>query len=373
MELIIKATQIDEKLVTQLEEVIKENSWLFENEKIVLMADAHIGKIVPIGYTQTVSNPERWVSPDFVSSDIGCGVTSYLFKGKLNRDQLEEINAYIVKHIPVKKNKEGNSFGTLGGGNHFIEIGEYQDEFLISVHSGSRSIGGAVHQKYSVDARHEAFTQNRNALIAQLKSEGKVTEIATALKALDENYKKSTISVVRGYDGYFSELKEAVIWAQDSRRNILNKIRKHLEAMKPLVNAEYIRTIESIHNYIELDREIPIIRKGSIAAPLGTEVVIPLNMRDGIIVGISSVTEEVNSSLPHGAGRQRSRTKAFAELNFSDFKKKMKGIVSSSVVEKTLDESPDAYKDKDIIMKDIEPYLSEYKIFKTILNFKGVD
>lgn len=370
MELIINASLIEAELITKLEKVIAENAWLFENEKIVLMADAHIGFIVPVGYTQTVSNPERWVSPDFVSSDIGCGVTSYLFNGNLSKKQLEEINDFIVKNIPIKRNRQGNSFGTLGGGNHFIEIGANAGEFLVSVHSGSRSVGGDVHKKYSFDQRHQEHNQIRKEIIATLKAEGRSQEIATRIAEFENNYQKATISVVRGHDGYFKEMQEAVEWAQDSRRNMLNKIKGFIEQ---IADVEYLRTIESIHNYIELDSAVPIIRKGSISAPFGKEVVIPLNMRDGIILGVSQVDEAVNFSLPHGAGRKRSRTKAFKELNFKDYKKKMQGVVSTSVVQKTLDESPDAYKDKDIILQDIIPHLSKYRIFKSVLNFKGLD
>ena len=372
-DLIVKASILEEGLIEDVKSLITRNSSVFEGEKVVLMADAHKGQIVPVGFTMTLRN--GLLIPELLGSDIGCGVTSYLLRDvQLTSRHLRELERIIRDLIPVTSriNYETNmitSKGTLGSGNHFFEIGSNGTDLLISVHSGSRSYGGMKFRDLQFEAREQSKENRRvskKEIIDTLKAQGRQKEIS---KVLAEMPKDDYIPYLCLTEEIKTMIDNVVSFASASRRYILEDMMKVLRCMGVSINEYDI--IESIHNYVDFSGDVPILRKGSISAPHGTKVVIPLNMRDGIIVGISGVTDKVNFSLPHGAGRVMSRTRAKSELTFNDFLEDMEGIYSPTVNVDTLDESPRAYKPAEEILKDIKPYLSSYEIFKTIFNYKG--
>ena len=372
-DLIVKASILEEGLVEDVKSLITRNSSVFEGEKVVLMVDAHKGQIVPVGFTMTLRN--GLLIPELLGSDIGCGVTSYLLRDvQLTSRHLRELERIIRDLIPITSRiyYETNmltSKGTLGSGNHFFEIGSNGKDLLMSVHSGSRSYGGMKFRDLQFEAREQSKENRRvskKEIIDTLKAQGRQKEIN---KVLAEMPKDDYIPYLCLTEEIKTMIDSVVSFASASRRYILEDMMKVLRCMGVSINEYDI--IESIHNYVDFSGDVPILRKGSISAPHGTKVVIPLNMRDGIIVGISGITDKVNFSLPHGAGRVMSRTRAKSELTFDDFLEDMEGIYSPTVNVDTLDESPRAYKPAEEILKDIKPYLSSYEIFKTIFNYKG--
>jgi len=375
--LIVKASEIEEELVPNLIKTMEANKLLFSKSKIVLMADAHIAGHAPVGFTMEVHSD--YIAPDLISADIGCGLTSYLIKDiELNKDELERIVQAIASEVKINRNVDGTQMGTLGDGNHFIEIGENNGDILITAHSGSRGFGGHVHRKAirSYEEEQKQLKADKDAhqrhQIEKLKREGREREIQSHIeswKEYDNKTQEASIPYVHIENEYTKAVTDAVMWAKASRVYMLEKIVAIIEDVTE--QKLTYRKIESIHNYIDFSKEFPIIRKGSIDAPYGSEVLIPLNMKEGIILGISDVTDEVNYSLPHGAGRKFSRTKAKKVIDLQDFIDEMKDVTSVTVDEQRLDEAPFAYKDKNVILEDITPYLQEYRTFKSILNFKG--
>lgn len=370
-ELIVKASLLEDGLVEDVVKMIEDNHRLFDNEKVVLMADAHKGIGVPVGFTMTLS--KGLVPVDYVSADMFCGVTSMIIHGYTpSKYTLESLSKIARDILPVnaRVGSDGNitSLGTLGNGNHFIEIGVDGDDTMISVHSGSRSLGGKLFKKHKTIATqhtNEFYAEERSAVLKTIEPKLR----SEYLKSLP---KKSGLSLLdtKKYPLYWQELEEARQFAQNSRQTLLDAVALALVGKdRPLSYT----TITSVHNYIDTNADTPVLRKGSIQANDGDMVVIPINMRDGIIVGKVKTTEQVNYSLPHGAGRVMSRTKAFETLDLEQFKDDMKSIVSPTVIQSTLDESPRAYKPIEIVLEDIKPFLSEYRIFKPVFSYKGVE
>ena len=372
----VKASILEDGLVEEVEKLIENNPRLFENETVVLMADAHKTGGIPVGFTMTLS--KGLVPVDFVSADIGCGVTSILIKDYvISPKELKYFSTIVRDIVPVNrtivKGNFGNGkivgilsgLGTLGSGNHFLEIGTNGKDTMISVHSGSRDYGGDFFKETKRIAKEHTKEYYREERVRKLQDvEPKDRE--NYLKSLPKVSDLALLDTSK-YEEYYYDLNNVVEFAKKNRRNILENVifALGLDCMEH-------ETIESIHNYIDTSGDVPIVRKGSIQAKNGEKVVIPINMRDGIIVGIAKDTGEVNYSLPHGAGRILSRTKAFEKLDFEDFKSDMNDVISPTVVVETLDESPRAYKDLETILKDIKPYLRDYEVFKTVFNYKGV-
>jgi RNA-splicing ligase RtcB len=349
--------------------MIEQNELLFRNEKVVLMADTHKCQGVPVGFTMTAS--KGLIPVDFVSADIGCGMSSCLLKDvQLTKSQLFQFNIIARDIIKVNKrydNEKLTTLGTLGNGNHFVEIGTNGKDTLITVHSGSRSYGGMMFKQHKeIAKRHlkEYQKGQRKKILKTIEPKNRQNE----LKKLNPIGNIPFIDIKK-HKTYKEELQSAINVASINRKIILDDILLVLYAMEVKVNN--IDFIETIHNYVDFSGKVPIIRKGSINAPKGKKVIIPINMRDGIILGTSNNTESVNYSLPHGAGRILSRTRANQELSLKQYKEDMKDVYSTTINANTLDESPRAYKSLETILKDISPYLSEYEIFKSQFNFKG--
>jgi tRNA-splicing ligase RtcB len=368
-ELVVNASLLEDGLVDDVISMIKDNPRLFDGEKVVLMPDAHKGKDVPVGFTMTLS--KGLVPVDYVSSDMFCGVSSALILDYVpSTYDLHKLNSLARDIISVNRRVQNDysltDLGTLGNGNHFVEVGTNGKDTLISVHSGSRGYGGEIFKKHkNLATQHtkKHYENERNVVLKNIEPKQR----ESYLKSLPKPSGLPLLDVSQ-YPHYYSDLDKVSSYARSNRMFILNVVKNVLLDGKI---PEY-RVVHSVHNYIDNSGDVPILRKGSIQAKSGEMVIIPVNMKDGILLGACSLTDEVNYSLPHGAGRVLSRTRAFNELSLEQFKEDMKDVVSSTVNELTLDESPRAYKPIEVVLKDVEPYLSSYEVFKPIFNYKGV-
>lgn len=374
-ELIVKASVVEDALLDDVNRMIEENPLLFEGEKVVLMADAHRGATVPVGFTMTLS--KGLVPVEFVGADLFCGVSCMIIKGFTpTTHQLRTLNTLARDLIPVNRRMtdSGNitDFATLGSGNHYVEVGVDGGDTIISVHSGSRNYGGVLYKKHLDVAKNhtkELIRQERLDKLSHIEPEHR----QEFLKSYKSSYTTPLLDTSM-YPNYWAELGDARTYARKSRVTILNVVARILTGKfaRELEHEFEVEAFESVHNYVANTGAVPILRKGAISAPYGKRVIIPINMRDGVIVGVSGVTDGINMSLPHGAGRVLSRSAAHKALNLEQFKEDMKHVVSPTVGASTLDESPRAYKSIDVILNDIAPHLLEYRVFKPVFNYKGV-
>lgn len=375
------------------------NQDFIEGSKVRIMPDVHEGMGCVIGFTADMGDK---VIPNIVGVDIGCGMLT-VDLGDIDID-LERLDKIIYNKIP-SGNKTHNerkynferlrelyclrdlkntkrierSIGTLGGGNHFIEVGidDYNNKYLI-IHSGSRNLGKQVadiYQRLAVDlcSGKEEYFKRKDELIRTYKEAGRRKEINKALKALAKEYEglrpqypKDLCFLTGEYrQRYLHDMKICQEYATLNRRVMAEII---LEALlgKSLDDFDHF---ETIHNYINFQDNI--IRKGAISAYKGEKILIPINMRDGSILAIGKGNPDWNYSAPHGAGRVMSRNVAKEKLSMDEFKKSMEGIYSTSISKTTLDEAPFAYKPMDDILESLEETAEIYSIIKPIYNFKA--
>ena len=369
---------------------------LTEGSKIRIMPDVHAGKGCTIGTTMTVKDR---VCPNIVGVDIGCGMYSVklnyrdldfekideachyipsgmnVWDGRREKFDLTELKAY--RNLRDSRRLE-RSLGTLGGGNHFIEVDVSADgSYWLVIHSGSRNLGKQVAEYYQrlaveLHSGKEEFFRKRDELIATYKAEGRRKEIQGALKELEAQYNVKEPDVPQDLCWLWGDflndyLHDVEICQRFARRN--------RELMADIILSRTgmsgCDSFHTIHNYIDTDEMI--LRKGSIAAHLGERVLIPINMRDGSILALGRGNEEWNYSAPHGAGRLMSRSKAREILSVEDYKDTMKGIYTTSVNESTIDESPMAYKSLDDIINDVKDTVDIIDIIKPVYNFKASD
>ena len=363
--------------------------------KIRIMPDVHAGKGCTIGTTMTITDK---AVPNVVGVDIGCGMYTVnlgkkdidlekldmaafyipagmnVWEGRSERFDLESLRCY--RDLKQTKRLE-RSLGTLGGGNHFIEVDRSSDgtQYLV-IHSGSRNLGKQVAEIYQalavdLDKGIGDYLEARDELIKTYKAQGRRKEIQNALKEL---YKKkfndgpATMPADLCYlSGKYLEdyLHDVEICQKFARRN-REKMAEILIEKADLNAGEAFHTI---HNYIDTDEMI--LRKGSIAAHEGEKVLIPINMRDGSVLAVGKGNPDWNYSAPHGAGRIMSRTSAKNTLSMDEYKESMKGIYTSSVCEDTLDEAPMAYKSLDDIIDVIKESVEIIDVMKPIYNFKA--
>ncbi len=372
------------------------NQESFRDAKIRIMPDVHAGKGCTIGTTMTVTDK---VVPNLVGVDIGCGMyTVNLGKGEID---LEAFDA-AAHSIPCGKRVwEGRqerfdltrlrcyrslkdtkrlerSLGTLGGGNHFIEIDKDQEgnHYLI-LHSGSRNLGTQVaniYQTLAIDLNlgKEAYFKEREALIRTYKEAGKRKEIQGALRALDRSFeaKEPTMPAELCYlYGSFMEdyLHDIAICQEFAKRNR----EKMAEILLQKTGLTALEAFQTIHNYIDVEERI--LRKGAVSAKAGEKLLIPINMRDGSLICVGKGNEDWNCSAPHGAGRLLSRTTAFEQLTMEEYESQMAGIYTTCVNPSTLDESRMAYKTMDEILPHIGPTADLLAHIKPIYNFKAVE
>ena len=363
-----------------------------EGSRIAIMPDVHAGKGCTIGTTMTVKNR---VVPNIVGVDIGCGMyTVNLGKRTIDFERLDEAAHFIPSGTNVWDGRQERydltglrcyrflkdskrlvrSLGTLGGGNHFIEVDEAKDgtKYLV-IHSGSRNLGKQVAELYQqlaveLHSGKEEYFKKRDALIAEYKAAGRRSEIQKALNQLHWEKKESQIpeDLCYLYGTYLEDyLHDVVICQEFARRNreLMAKI------IIERIGLEVEETFHTIHNYI--DTKEMILRKGAIAAHNGEKVLIPINMRDGSVLAIGKGNLEWNYSAPHGAGRIMSRSKAKESLNIEEYKKSMSGVYTTSVNEATLDEAPMAYKSLEDIIDVIRESVDVIEVMKPIYNFKA--
>lgn len=362
--------------------------------KIRIMPDAHAGKGCTIGTTMTIKDK---AVPNVVGVDIGCGMYTVnlgkididfvkmdeaahfipsgkeVWEGRMKRFDLTRLLCY--RNLKQTKRLE-RSLGTLGGGNHFIEIDAAADgtKYLV-IHSGSRNLGKQVAELYQhlaveLNAGKAELFEKKEALIRTYKEQGRRAEIQAALKALERAFiaKKPTLLASLCYlygtylDDYLHDVEICQQFAVESRERMAEII---LERTGMTAHASF----HTIHNYI--DTKEMILRKGAIAAHKDELVLIPINMRDGSVLARGKGNPEWNYSAPHGAGRLMSRTKAKQTLSLEEYKKTMEGIYTTSVNQATLDEAPMAYKSLDDILGVIGESVDIIEVLKPIYNFKA--
>ena len=387
---------------TTLEETAREqirvvcDTEAFAASKIRIMPDVHAGKGCTIGTTMTVTDK---IVPSMVGVDIGCGMyTVYLGNIDIDFEKVDEA-AHLIPcgrkvwegrqerfdltalrcHRMLKDTKRlERSIGTLGGGNHFIEIDvdEEGGKYLV-IHSGSRNLGTQVaehYQQIAVDLNlgKEDYFRARDEIIRTYKEQGRRTEIQAALKALDKAFEAKAPTLPRDlcflYGDFMADyLHDVDICQQFAERNRA----KMAEILLSHCGFEALESFQTIHNYIDVNEMI--LRKGAVSAKAGEKLLIPINMRDGSLICIGKGNEDWNCSAPHGAGRLMSRAAAFERLTMAEYEAQMEGIYSTCVVPDTLDESPMAYKGIDEIVENIGPTAEILKRIKPIYNFKAAE
>ena len=348
---IIHTSDIDDNTLKQITEMI--NCDVSEGSTIHIMPDCHAGTGCTIGTTMTIKDR---VCPNLVGVDVGCGMLCLKVQGDFTIDDFLDacekvpsgVGKYNSEMIPFDDIKKLSfqlerpeqvfySIGTLGSGNHFIELNEDEDKNrYIVIHTGSRNLG------IQVCSHHMEIAKKTNP--RGLKGE---------------------LSFLTGTDlnNYLNDMKICQNYAQKNRLEIGNTI------LRNLGNARIVDTFETIHNYIDFDDKI--LRKGAISCTEGKKVLIPFNMRDGSVIAVGKGNPEWNFSGPHGAGRIMSRSQARKNLTLEEYQNTMKGISSRTVCQNTIDEAPQVYKDS----KEIENLISEtvevQKHLKVIANYKG--
>lgn len=360
--------------------------------RIRIMPDVHAGAGCTIGTTMTITDK---VVPNVVGVDIGCGMYTVklaekdidfekldeaahyipsgmnVWEGRLKRFDLQRL--YCFRDLKDTKRLE-RSLGTLGGGNHFIEVDRGSDETLyLVIHSGSRNLGKQVAEFYQhiaieLNEGKEEYYKKRDAIIAEYKATGRRSEIQEALKQLKAEKTERTIpdALCYVYGDWFKKYLADIVVCQEFAAKNRELIAKTLLER---VGLHAVDSFHTIHNYIDADEMI--LRKGAIAAHEGQRVLIPVNMRDGSILGVGKGNADWNYSAPHGAGRIMSRREAREKLSVEAFKETMNGIYSTSVNESTLDEAPMAYKPIDAILGVIDETVEVVDILKPIYNFKA--
>jgi len=364
----------------------------YADSTIRIMPDAHAGKGCTIGTTMTLHGA---VTPNLVGVDIGCGMRVMKIRKMgetdITEDDYKKLDEVIHKFVPsgfdihsqawakfpelddlycingIDSSRVIKSLGTLGGGNHFIELdrSEGGDVYLV-IHSGSRNLGVQVckfYQDLAFKCLNEMSTAKR-ALIKKLTAEGRQKDIQKELKLLKKPSASKDLAHLTGenFNSYIHDMEITQRYAVKNRETIARII---CDKMNWVAQDEF----ETIHNYIDADAMI--LRKGAVRADAGEKLIIPMNMRDGSLICIGKGNPDWNYSAPHGAGRLMSRAKAKDTLSVDEFKNTMSGIYSTTVGKGTIDESPMAYKPMDEIIRCIEPTAEIVDIIKPVYNFKA--
>ena len=401
---------IEQEAIDQINTLLKQPA--FADCKVRIMPDVHAGAGCVIGFTADLGDK---VIPNIVGVDIGCGMFTVELgridtgiNGKTDssivnyvtdidyekldnvirtcipsgRNVHEEIN-YIFPELKNLRcyNKLKNidwlerSMGTLGGGNHFIEIDEgFEGRKYLVIHTGSRNLGKQVadyYQNLAVELMigRDKLAYERDRLIAEYKDQGRSSEIQDAIKELRNTWRKKANDIPKELcyltgkyrDDYIYDMKICQRFAKQNRLMIALKIMLSMGWYS-------IDLFETVHNYID---ESNMIRKGAISAKKGEKVLIPINMRDGSLLCVGKGNEDWNCSAPHGAGRIMSRNKARESISMESFRESMTGVYTTSVCESTIDESPMAYKPMDEIINNIKDTVDILDVLKPVYNFKA--
>ena len=384
------ATVVEDEAIEQIRLMCDQE--FTRDSKICIMPDVHTGKGCTIGTTMTVMDK---VVPNVVGVDIGCGMyTVNIGQGPIDLVRLDEAAHFVPSGMRVWEGRKERfdlqdlrcyralrdtkrlerSLGTLGGGNHFIEVDRSScgTQYLV-IHTGSRNLGKQVaeyYQNLAIDLHKgkEEYFAKKDVLIAEYKAAGRRSEIEKALKDIHWNNRELQFpeELCYLYGIYFDDyLHDVEICQQFARRN-RELIAEILMERTGLVGTDGFHTI---HNYIDVEERI--LRKGAISAQKGERVLIPINMRDGSILACGKGNPDWNYSAPHGAGRVMSRSKARATLDLEAYRQSMEGVYTTSVNSGTLDEAPMAYKSLADIAGVIGDTVEIIDILKPIYNFKA--
>lgn len=390
---------IEPEALNQVYTLIKQPA--FADCKVRIMPDVHAGAGCVIGFTADLGEK---VIPNIVGVDIGCGMMTVEL-GNIDLD-LATVDQIIRAKVPSGRNvHEGRPFafdrlkelrcyrelkdtkrlersiGTLGGGNHFIEVDVDEDgiKYLI-IHTGSRNLGKQVAEYYQnlaieiMQGKDELYAKQEQ-LIAEYKAQGRRKEIQKALKELHRKFNPNPLNIPKDLcyltgkyrEDYLHDMEICQHFASLNRYHIANII------VGDLFGADIaywkLPMFETIHNYIEFGTNM--VRKGAISAKAGEPLLIPINMRDGCILGKGKGNEDWNCSAPHGAGRIMSRSKAKEVVSLKEFEDSMQGIFTTSVGQSTIDEAPMVYKPMAEIAENIADTVEIVKIIKPIYNFKA--
>lgn len=386
----IFAELIEPTAVNQIYETVSKPP--FVGAKVRIMPDAHAGIGSVVGFTSTLTDK---VIPCVIGVDIGCGMlTASLGKTEVDFKALDD---FIKSEIPsgnaVSDDCDGKEFvdkllckdrlrdlprlygslGTLGGGNHFIEIDRGKNENYLVIHSGSRNLGlqvAKIYSKKAVDYCKNAPLEERERIISELKGKGEVAAIPDALKALTEKYKDRTklppeycFLEGEGMSAYMHDMRICQDFSVRNRKKMCDKIMKFLKIGK----FDYF---ETVHNFID---EEGIIRKGAVPAHKGQKLIIPMNMKDGCLICEGLGNPDWNFSAPHGAGRLYSRSEAKRKFTVEEFQTEMKGIFTTTANASTIDESPMAYKPTESIVNAIGDTVKILSVVRPVYNFKAAD
>ena len=378
---------IENEAVSQIVRLL--NQEFSSDSTIRIMPDTHAGAGCTIGTTMTLHGK---VVPYMVGVDIGCGMeTIQLAASDVSLEELDQIihekvpSGFTIHDSPLTEDWYGLntllcrdsinmeralcSIGTLGGGNHFIELDQDDDGiYYLIIHSGSRYLGKQVADYYQDQAvrQRKHDTGVVQELITRLKAQGREREIQAQLKKMPTSNIIKELAWLDGsqYEAYLHDMEIVQNYAAVNRRTMARNI---------LISAgiDHVMSFTTIHNYI--DTKMSILRKGAISAQKGEQVLIPINMRDGSLLCTGKGNSDWNWSAPHGAGRLMSRSKAKETISLAEFQDAMEGIYSSTVGTSTIDEAPMAYKPMAEIMKNIRDTVTIDKVLKPVYNFKATD
>lgn len=391
MDLKIFAKTCEREVYDQLHQLMSVD--VFKDAKVRIMPDTHAGKGCVIGFTADLGDK---VVPNLVGVDIGCGMyVVNMGNLDLSNEQLAELDKFIHENVPsgMYANDDKHcvgfsklqdlkmwsalhnvehlyrSVGSLGSGNHFIELNKSDSgNVYLVIHTGSRNLGQQVCRYYQAMAIADCNDSKVDVekVIAELKAEGRQKEITKTIAELKAAHKAvpDDLCYLEGShrESYLHDMR---ICQEYALRNREETARRILDFLK----VEPVEVFHTVHNYI--DFEDNIIRKGAIRCNEGEKVIIPLNMRDGSIIGVGKGNEDWNCSGPHGAGRLMSRSKAKDSIAMNDFKHSMEGIFTTSVNESTLDESPMAYKPAEEIIELVKYTIDIVEVIRPIYNFKA--
>lgn len=404
---------VEESAVEQIKQLMSID--VFSSCKVRVMPDVHAGAGCVIGFTGDLGDK---VIPNIVGVDIGCGILVQPFRC-LKEIDYHALNEYILKAIPSGRNYRSDeymsflqkymeryseakslirqircyrelkevkrldkSIGTLGGGNHFIELDkDEQGMYYLVVHTGSRNLGKQVadiYQKLAVKCQSgwTEMMEEQNRIIAEYKQSGRKDELQDVIRKLHNSFKMckpavpTDLSYLEGEfrEDYLHDMRLCQQWAAINRKLIVDLL------LDFLVKEGYAdvseNPFESVHNYIGNDN---IIRKGAISAYKSEKCIIPMNMRDGSLICIGKGNMDWNNSAPHGAGRVMSRAQAFKQISMDDFIQSMQDIYSETVSENTKDESPMVYKPMDEIIGNITETVDIINVIKPVFNYKAAE
>lgn len=396
----VYATTVEDECISQLYGFM--NSPVVENCNIAIMPDTHAGKGSCIGFTQKINKENPRVNPNMVGVDIGCGmlvlkISAEAGKQFFNKPGLEKFDKVMHTKVPSGMNhrktlhkfardfseikeliadadydKELYAMGSLGGGNHFVEIDKDENgDYYIVIHSGSRHLGIAVAKYWENKAveYHKNNSKVKNDLINRLKKDGREKDIQTELAKIPTVVVSRDFSYLEGVDveGYLHDMKVCQEFARLNREAMLDVLVEEMGIKKRHILDKFC----TIHNYIDIENGI--LRKGAISLQNDEIAIIPINMQYGSLIVRGKGNSDWNFSGPHGAGRLMSRSKAKETLKIEDFKESMKDIFTTSVCTSTIDEAPMAYKPADEILENIKESADVVSIIKPIYNFKAAE